>query len=68
MKIFLAVSEPEFLLRGKKGVKFAVINVGRNQWLHVMYRELKAKNDGFIITAYINDYYNKKLVIKNADT
>ena len=59
-----AVAEPEFLLRGQKGAKVAVINVGRRKWLHVMYRELKGKKDGFIITAYIDEYYDKKLVIK----
>ncbi len=58
-----AVAEPEFILRGHRGAKTAVVNLGKRRWLHVTYRELKGKKDGFIITAYIDDEYDGKLVI-----
>lgn len=58
-----AVAEPDFILRAQRGAKTAVINLGRRKWLHVTYRELKSKKDGFIITAYTDDEYDRKLVI-----
>ena len=61
-----AVQYPEFILRGRKGTKVAVINVGRKQWLHVFYREL-GKKDGYIITAYIDDRYDKKIILWRRD-
>jgi len=60
--ILETVSYPEFILRGQRGAKIAVLNVGRRKWLHVMYRELK-QNDGFIITAFIDDTYDRNLII-----
>jgi hypothetical protein len=56
------VENPQFILRGNKKSKIAVINLGRNKWLHVVYKEL-SKTDGFIITAMIKDDYNENLII-----
>jgi hypothetical protein len=42
---------PEFVLKGKRGSKIAIVNVGYDMWLSVVYKEV-SENDGFIITAY----------------
>ncbi len=57
-----AVENPQFVLRGHHKSKVAVINFGRQRWLHVVYREL-SKTDGFIITATIENEYNENLII-----
>ncbi|CAN5198786.1 hypothetical protein BH20ACI1_BH20ACI1_25330 [soil metagenome] len=57
-----AVENPEFILRGHKGSKIAVRSVGRRQWLHVIYREIN-QEDGFIIASFIDESYNKNLII-----
>lgn len=64
--ILETVEYPEFVLRGQKGAKVAVLNVGRKKWLHVMFREL-SKKDGFIITAFIIKDYDEDLIIWRRD-
>jgi hypothetical protein len=64
--VLKAVSNPEFILRGQRGAKAAVLNVGRRKWLHVIYREL-GKKDGFIVSAFIDDDYDSKLIIWRRD-
>lgn len=61
-----AVENPEFVLRGNRGSKIAVINLGREKWLHVIYKEL-SQDDGFIITAMIKKSYNRNLIIWEQD-
>ncbi len=46
------VGYPNFVIRGKRGSKIALLNLGKNSWLNVVYKEFANKNDGFIITAY----------------
>ena len=60
------INYPEFVLRGRKGSKGAVLNVGRKKWLHVFYRQLN-KTGGFIITAYIKNDYDEDLIIWRRD-
>lgn len=57
-----AVENPEFLLRGEKKSKIGILNTGRRRWLHVVYREIN-KNDGFIISAFINNDFNRDKII-----
>ncbi len=57
-----AVENPEFLLRGEKKSKIGILNTGRRRWLHVVYREID-KNDGFIISAFINNDFNRDKII-----
>jgi hypothetical protein len=57
-----AIENPEYILRGYKGARVAVINIGRSRWLLVTYREIN-KDDGFIISAYIDDEFNKNLIV-----
>jgi hypothetical protein len=56
------VKYPEFVLRGHRGAKTAILNIGRRQWLHVNYREL-TKKDGFIISAFVDYEYDEDLII-----
>lgn len=56
------VYNPQFILRGQSGTLVAVVNVGRSQWLHVIYRE-NNKTDGFVITAYIKRDYNQRRIL-----
>lgn len=61
------VNSPEFILRGQRGAKVAILNVGRKQWLKVFYREIN-KTDGFIITAFIDDEFDENLIIWKRDS
>ncbi len=61
-EILKATEKPEFITRGNRGAKIAVVNLGRRRWLHVMYRELN-QADGFIITSFIDEYYEQSKVI-----
>lgn len=62
-EMLAAVENPEFISKGNKGTKIAIINLGRRKWLHVFYREINA-GDGFIISAYIDETYKKSLILK----
>jgi hypothetical protein len=57
-----AVQEPEYILRGNAGALIAVLTLGRSKHLHTVYREL-AKDDGFIITAFIAQKLNKSRML-----
>ena len=61
-----AVEQPELLLRAAGGVVVAVAARGRHGFLHVLYREV-SRADGFIITAYFKDSYNRRQVIWRAN-
>ncbi len=60
------IENPEIILRGYRGSKVALLNVGRRQWLHVIYREI-SQDDGFIISAYIKSKFNKNTIIWQSD-
>jgi hypothetical protein len=60
-----AVADPEMILRVAGGALVAVVSFGRSGFLHVIYREV-SRSDGFIITAYFNDSYNRRQVIWRA--
>lgn len=48
------IENPDFILRGNKGVLKATKNLGKTRWLTVVYKEV-SKKDGFVITAYFLD-------------
>ena len=48
------VENPGLVVRGTHGTFKAARNMGRKQWMTVVYREL-TKTDGFVITAYLLD-------------
>lgn len=37
-EILKAIEKPEFITRGNRGAKIAIVNLGRRRRLHVMYR------------------------------
>ena len=57
-----AIEKPTCVLRGYAGSLVAVLSVGRQRYLHVVYKEV-SREDGFIITAFIAQKYNRKLII-----
>lgn len=61
-RLLQAVENPEFLLRGEKQSKIGILNMGRRRWLHVVYREID-KTDGFIVSAFINNDFNRDKII-----
>ncbi len=60
------VENPELILRAAGGVLVAVTSFGRRGFLHVLYREL-SRTDGFILTAYFKDSYNRRQIIWRAN-
>lgn len=61
-RIFDAIENPTFVLRGYAGSLVAVLSVGRQRYLHVVYKEIN-QDDGFIITAFIARKYNRRMII-----
>lgn len=61
-----AVEAPEYILPGFRGSLIAVVVLGRERVLHVMYREL-GTDDGFIITAYVKTSFEKKRAVWRRD-
>lgn len=57
-----AVAQPSVLLRGYAGALVAVLALGRNRFLHVVYKEIN-QDDGFIVTAFIAREYRRSQVI-----
>lgn len=58
-----AIWNPNFVLSANDGAKVAILNVGKNQWLHVFYVEYineAGDKDGFVSTAYIKRDYNRR--------
>jgi hypothetical protein len=56
--VLRAIDHPTMILRGYNGSLVAVLNLSRNSFLHVVYREVK-KDDGFVITAFIARTVNR---------
>ena len=57
-----AIEKPTCVLRGYAGSLVAILSVGRQRYLHVVYKEV-SQEDGFIITAFIAQKYNRKLIV-----
>jgi hypothetical protein len=60
--ILETIADPDYILRGYKGTLIAVLVLGRRKYLHVIYKEVSAK-DGFIITANIRPSLDKRKII-----
>ena len=56
--VLRAIENPTLILRGYNCSLVAVLNLSRNSFLHVVYREVK-KDDGFVITAFIARNVNR---------
>jgi len=57
-----AIEKPTCVLQGYAGSLVAVLSDGRQRYLHVVYKEV-SREDGFIITAFIAQKYNRKLIV-----
>lgn len=57
-----AIERPTWILRGYAGALVAVLTLGRQKYLHVMYREM-SQDDGFIITAFISRKMNRNAIL-----
>ena len=61
-RILDAIEKPNFVLRGYAGSLIAILSVGRQQYLHVVYKEI-SQDDGFIITAFVARKYNRRMIV-----
>jgi len=61
-RILDAIEKPIFVLRGYAGSLIAILSVGRQQYLHVVYKEI-SQDDGFIITAFVARKYNRRMIV-----
>lgn len=57
--VLRAVERPTMILRGYNGALVAILNLFRNNFLHVIYREI-SEDDGFVITAFIARQVNQR--------
>src|SRR5260370_26112380 len=53
-----SVEHPTWILQGYAGAFVAVVSLGRQRYLHVVYREL-SQEDGFIVTAFLAQKVNR---------
>ena len=60
--IFQAIEEPTLILAGYAGARVAVLSLGRERFLHVVYKEVSSY-DGFVVTAFVSRTYNRGKVI-----
>lgn len=61
-RILEGIEKPTLVLRGYTGALIAVLSIGRQRYLHVVYKET-GPEDGFIITAFIAKKYNRRMMI-----
>ena len=61
-RILDAIEKPTFVLRGYSGSLIAILSMGRQRYLHVVYKEV-SQDDGFIITAFIARKYNRRMIV-----
>ena len=61
-RVLDAVERPTWILQGYARALVAVLTLGRQRYLHVVYRELN-REDGFIITAFISRKVNRNAIV-----
>jgi hypothetical protein len=61
-KMLEAIENPTWILRGYAGALVAVLSLARQNYLHVVYREI-SQDDGFIITGFISRKINRRMII-----
>jgi hypothetical protein len=61
-RVLEAIENPTWILRGYAGALVAVMSLARENYLHVVYREI-SRDDGFIITAFLSRKVNKGMII-----
>ncbi len=60
--VLWAVQNPTWVLRGYGGALVAVLPIARQEYLHVVYKEV-TQEDGFVITAFIARKVNKRMIV-----
>lgn len=66
-QILEAIEKPIFVLHGYRGSLVAILSVGRQRYLHVVYKEIN-REDGFIITAFVARKYNRRMIVWSRDS
>jgi hypothetical protein len=61
-RILDAIEKPDFALRGYAGALVAILGVGRQLYLHVVYKEV-SQDDGFVITAFVARKVNRRMMV-----
>lgn len=61
-RVLDAVERPTWVLQGYAGAFVAILTLAKQEYLHVIYREM-SRTDGFIITAFIARKVNKRAII-----
>jgi len=61
-KVLEAIENPTWILRGYAGALVAVLSLARQNYLHIVYREI-SQDDGFIITGFISRKINRRMII-----
>jgi hypothetical protein len=61
-RVLDAVEHPTWILQGYAGASIAVLALAKQEYLHVVYREV-SRTDGFIITAFIARKVNKRAIV-----
>ncbi len=61
-KVRDTIEQPTWVLRGYVGTLVAIRTLGRQQYLHVVNREV-SRTDGFIITAFIARKVKRETII-----
>lgn len=61
-KVLEAIENPTWILRGYAEAVVAVLPIARQNYLHVVYREI-SQDDGFIITAFLSRKVNRRMII-----
>lgn len=60
--VLQAIQRPTWVLRGYGGSLVAVLALGRQGYLHVVYKE-SSQDDGFVITGFIARNYNRRMIV-----
>jgi len=55
------IAAPQYLIEGNNDELWAVKFISEKKCILVIYREIKFKNDGFIITSFLTTKFNKLL-------
>jgi hypothetical protein len=58
-KVLDAVSNPKWVVQGYHDELWAIMEISENKVLLAVYKEIKSKNDGFIITAFFTSQLHK---------
>ena len=55
------IAAPNYVLQGDRNELWAIKFISEKKCILVIYREIKYKNDGFIITSFLTTKFNKLL-------